>query len=551
MSLLGLVLRNLRLRGLSSTLTALSVALGTMLVTAILILQGALDRHYDAPGRGYQIVVGAPGSALQLVLNAIYHVDDAPGLMPMRVWWELEDDDSVALAVPYAVGDSFRGFRVVATTDAFFAERSPHPAGEGAEKLAEGRPFRFERERLEEVLRELGAELGADGEQGLGPSHRAAEATEVERSGSESEVGGRESESEVGGRHSESESEVGGRESDSESDEHHDDESEQHAEEDEHHDDEEHHADEEHHDDEEHHADEEHHDDEEHHADEEHHDVDEHRGDEHEDHDHGDTHYEAVIGAEVARTLGVQVGDRIEPTHGVEGGRAHDHEHLWEVVGILKSTDTPVDRLVLIPLDSFFAIEDHRGGALLPGTTEPGLSAVLVFPRPGVHKVMLLSRLNRRPEIQVADVHEEIGHLFAIVGSVDVLFLLVSILVIVVGLLSVLVALYNSMNERRREVAILRAIGAPRRWVLGSVVTEATLITAIGAVAGVLLGHALVALAAGRVESAAGFRPSAFDVVPAEGLVVLLVVLAGALAGLLPAWKAYATDVAENLRPTT
>ena len=443
MSLLRLVLRNLRLRGLSSTLTALSVALGTMLVTAILILQGALDRHYDAPGRGYSIVVGAPGSALQLVLNAIYHVDDAPGLMPMRIWWELEADESVALAVPYALGDSFHGFRVVATTDAFFAERSPHPAGEGEAKLAEGRPFRFQRERLENVLRELGATL----------EHARAEPAPR-------------------------------------------------------------------------------------------------RVESHHDHDL-EVHDETVIGAQVAQTLGIRVGDRIEPTHGVEGGRAHDHERLWEVVGILKATDTPVDRLVLIPLDSFFTIEDHRAGALLPGTSEPGLSALLVFPRPGVHKVVLLSRLNRRPEIQVADVHEEIGHLFAIVGSVDVLFLLVALLVVVVGLLSVLIALYNSMNERRREVAILRAIGAPRRWVLGSVVTEASLITAIGAVLGLLMGHGLVALAADRVESSAGFRPSAFDLVPAEGLVVLAVVTAGALAGLWPAWKAYATDVAANLRPPT
>ena len=258
-----------------------------------------------------------------------------------------------------------------------------------------------------------------------------------------------------------------------------------------------------------------------------------------------------MIGAEVASALGVRVGDRIEPTHGVEGSRVHEHEHLWEVVGILKATDTAVDRLVLIPLDSFFAIEDHRAGALLPGTREPGLSAVLVFPRPGVHKVMLLSRLNRRPEIQVADVHEEIRHLFEIVGSVDVLFLLVSILVIVVGVLSVLVALYNSMNERRREVAILRAIGAPRRWVLGTVVVEATVITGLGALAGVVLGHLLVVAAAGRVDAAAGFRPDALTFVPAEALVALLVVAGGALAGLWPAWKAYAADVAENLRPTT
>jgi len=447
-TLLGLVWRNLQLRALSSTLTALGVALGTMLVTAILILQAALAQHYEAPGRGYGIVVGAPGSALQLVLSAIYHVDDAPGLMPMRVWWELEADDSVALAVPYAVGDAFRGYRVVATTDAFFDRRSPQPAGEGAAKLAEGRPFHFDRARLDATLAALGAELGED------PGH-------------------------VGEDHEDGE---------------------------------------------------------------DHRDGEEHQGD--------DDRFEAVVGAEVARALGVRVGDRIEPTHGVEGGRVHDEEHLWEVVGILKPTDTAVDRLVLIPLDSFFAIEDHRGGALLPGTREPGLSAVLVFPRPGVHKVMLLSRLNRRPEIQVADVHEEVRNLFAIVGSVDVLFLLVAILVVVVGVLSVLVALYNSMNERRREVAILRAIGAPRRWVLGSVVTEAMAITALGALAGVALGHLLVAVSASRVEATAGFRPAALTFVPAELAVIALVVVGGALAGLGPAWKAYRTDVAENLRPT-
>ena len=443
MSLLGLVIRNLRLRAVSSSLTALSVALGTMLVTAILILQASLTQHYEGPGRGYSIVVGAPGSALQLVLNAIYHVDDAPGLMPMRVWWELAEDDSVALAVPYAVGDSFRGYRVVATSDAFFDRRAPQPAGAGSEKLADGRPFRFDRHRLDVVLKGLGASLGPD-------------PTPSERPDAHPEDG-----------HSP-------------------------------------------------------------------------RGP-----------FEAVVGAEVARALGIRVGDQIEPSHGVEGARVHEREHLWEVVGILKPTDTAVDRLVLIPLDSFFSIEDHRAGALLPGTTEPGLSAVLVFPRPGVHKVMLLSRLNRRPEIQVADVHEEVRHLFEIVGSVDVLFLLVSILVVVVGVLSVLVALYNSMNERKREVAILRAIGAPRRWVLGSVVLEAALITALGAAIGVGLGHALVAATAGRVEATAGFRPSALTFVPAELAVIGSVVVAGALAGIWPAWKAYATDVADNLRPTS
>ncbi len=258
---------------------------------------------------------------------------------------------------------------------------------------------------------------------------------------------------------------------------------------------------------------------------------------------------EAVIGAEVARALRVTVGSRIEPTHGVEGTAVHEHEHLWEVVGILRETGTPVDKVVFINLDSFFAIEEHAGGATIPGTGEAALSSLLVFPRPGVHKVMLLSRLNRRPDIQIADVQEQVRHLFSIVGSVDVLFLLVSLLVVVIGVLSILVALYNSMSERRRELAILRAIGAGRRVVMGVIVGEALMLTTLGAILGLLMGHALVAASASYVESVAGFRSQVGILLPAELGVLGGVMLLGALAGLVPAWKALRTDVARNLRP--
>ena len=162
MTLWELILRQIRQRSLSSTLTALSVALGVMLVSAILLLQDQMERHFREPGEGYSIVVGAPGSALQLVLNAVYHMDKSPGLMPLRVWPELEANDSVALAVPYALGDAFRGYRVVATTDALFDARFPHPAGEGEEKLLEGRPFAFDREALFEQLEALGARAIAE-----------------------------------------------------------------------------------------------------------------------------------------------------------------------------------------------------------------------------------------------------------------------------------------------------------------------------------------------------------------------------------------------------
>ncbi len=162
---------------------------------------------------------------------------------------------------------------------------------------------------------------------------------------------------------------------------------------------------------------------------------------------------------------------------------------------------------------------------------------------------MLLSSLNRRPELSVADVSEQIRNLFSIVGSVDTVLLLVSILVVVLGVLSILVAIYNTMNERRREVAIMRAIGARRNTVFGAIVGEAAALTSLGAVVGLLLGHLLVYLAGGSVEEAAGFTPNAFRFLPIEIGITMVVVVGGAMAGLVPALKAYRTDVAKHLKP--
>src|SRR6185295_2319218 len=105
---------------------------------------------------------------------------------------------------------------------------------------------------------------------------------------------------------------------------------------------------------------------------------------------------EAVLGATVARQLDIRLGDQIEPTHGVDGaGTAHEHAQFWSVVGILEPTATPVDELVLINLDSFFRIPDHRGG-VIPESGKPAISAVVLFPKPGVHKALLLGQLNKR-----------------------------------------------------------------------------------------------------------------------------------------------------------
>jgi putative ABC transport system permease protein len=109
------------------------------------------------------------------------------------------------------------------------------------------------------------------------------------------------------------------------------------------------------------------------------------------------------------------------------------------------------------------------------------------------------------------------------------------------------VAIYNTLAARRREFAILRILGARRRTVFGILIGEAALLSGLGGLIGLGAGHLVVALTAGAVEQSAGFRPPALVLLPEEGLAYALVVVAGALGGLLPAVEAYRTDVADHL----
>src|SRR4051794_6665392 len=159
-----LILRNVSQHRLSSALTLLSVALGALLLSAILLLRAATENSFFGPSRGFSLVVGPPGSRLELVLNTVFQIGQSPGLLAYDAFEELERNPSTELAVPYAVGDAFRGFRVVGTSDAFFSARFPYPAAATtAGKFSAGRPFQFDATALRVRLDELagGAQAGA------------------------------------------------------------------------------------------------------------------------------------------------------------------------------------------------------------------------------------------------------------------------------------------------------------------------------------------------------------------------------------------------------
>lgn len=252
---------------------------------------------------------------------------------------------------------------------------------------------------------------------------------------------------------------------------------------------------------------------------------------------------EAVIGSTVARRTGLAKGATFSASHGVtEGVNPEIHEEKWTVAGILHETGTPADRAIYIPLENFLAIEGH--------TRCGEISALIVKTRGEFAALSLQSDLNRRTDVMAVVPAEVIGEFFDKIGQADILLLAVSILVIVVAGVSILVSIYNSMNERRRSIAIMRALGAHRRTILAVIILEALFLCLAGGILGIAGGHAMTGLAGSMLQSAAGISLSPW-VFHLHELAVLGGLLGlGSAIGLVPALKAYRTDIAEGLSPT-
>ena len=220
-----------------------------------------------------------------------------------------------------------------------------------------------------------------------------------------------------------------------------------------------------------------------------------------------------------------------------------------KVVGVLKATGTPLDRSIFVPLSGFLSIEGHD--AVVRDDGELQLSAIIVDTKHHLGAQKLRFAFQTRSDAQVAWTHIELLRLFQLVGGGTQVLRVVSWLVLVVASLLVLVALYNTMNERRREIAIMRSLGARRGQILSIILMEALFVSAVGAVAGILLCHGAVLVLADLVEkrTSVPLEWSLFDL--RELYLVLGVTLLGGISGILPAVKGARTSVAENLAPTS
>jgi len=277
----------------------------------------------------------------------------------------------------------------------------------------------------------------------------------------------------------------------------------------------------------------------------------------HDGHDHGielpETWKHAVIGSKVALKLGLELGDTIVPVHGVEGEiGSHAHEDFGcSIVGILAPTNSPIDRAIYIPLGTFLSMDDHVALRETDGA-DPGdvlLSAIIAKP---VHRIgdrYLELAFQTRSDGQVAVPAKEIPRLMEMVGNARDVLQIVSYLVLVVAATSVLVALYNTMNERRREIAIMRSLGARRLQIMRVILQEASLVSLVGAVLGVLACHVAAWALSDSLEETAGVAVDWTTFSIEELWLILGVTALGGVAGILPAIKGSRTPVAVHLGP--
>ena len=272
--------------------------------------------------------------------------------------------------------------------------------------------------------------------------------------------------------------------------------------------------------------------------------------------------FDVVIGADVAKKLDYQIGDQIILAHGISDVAFSRHDNLpFKIVGILAPTGTPVDKTVHVSLEAIEAIHvGWESGANLGHTPDAETLKTYDFQPQQITAMML--GLNSK--IQTFALQREINNyrqeplsaimpgialheLWGMMSVAEQALLIVSGFVVVAGLLGMLSSLLTSLQERRREMAILRAMGARPRHVFGLLISEASALTFLGITLGVAVLFALIAVVAPIVQQSYGINISISAITPHEWKLLMLVQVAGIIIGFIPAFRAYRQSLSDGM----
>ena len=416
MSFWKIVLKSLRHHRFSNGLAAISIAMGIALLVAVYSFKEQSQKTFTEAGLGIDAILGPKGSSLQIVLNAVYHLEDMPGKIKWSYFKEVEKQRLVTQAIPFVVGHSYGGVRVNAIDPKFLSEFEYLP----------GRKFSFSEE---------------EGGQG--------------RPFSES--------------------------------------------------------------------------------------------------------HEAVAGWAAARLLNIKLGQTFNPVCGVqEWDPAHDKD-LITFVGILAPTGTPHDRAIYIPLETFYGLGGHPEETAIMAEQEEYREisgAYLKIKRirggaihPGIQDLKFA--INQSDRNQLVVPAEVMPKLHNIIGWMDRVLIAIAIILTVLSSLFLFFSLLQSLREMRRDLALFRALGATRTSVMGLVILEALIISLLGGIIGLALGHWLIGMGAHFIKVETGVNFTAGYLSMIDWVVVPGAALLGFLAGLVPGIQAYRLGVLQNLSPVS
>ncbi|MDO6590003.1 ABC transporter permease [Loktanella sp. D2R18] len=271
--------------------------------------------------------------------------------------------------------------------------------------------------------------------------------------------------------------------------------------------------------------------------------------------------FDATIGADVAQTLGYAVGDPIVVAHGLASFAEHK-DQPFRVSGILAKTGTPVDRTVIVSLEAIEAIHvDWQSGAQIPGQSTPAdeirqmdlqpqaVTAALVGVKSRLQIFGLQRAINEYPQEPLLAILPGVAlqELWQIVGIAETALVAVSAMVIVTAMIGMMATIFSSLNERRREMAIFRAMGARPRIILSLLVLEAALMAALGALLGLVLLYLGLWVAQPMIDNAFGLWIPIEAPSMREVWVLITVIFAGAIVSMVPAIRAYRLSLADGM----
>lgn len=275
---------------------------------------------------------------------------------------------------------------------------------------------------------------------------------------------------------------------------------------------------------------------------------------------------EVVIGAEVAATHNISLGDELVSTHGFdEGGEAHG-DHGMKVVGILKPSGSVIDRLVISDLHTIWDMhakgeshDDHaheEKAAPRPGgkfrfaeeDANQQITSLLVEYSSPMAAVMFPRFVNGTTTMQAAAPAVETARLFSLLGVGLNALRAFGFILMLVAALGIFIALYNALKDRRYDLAMMRTLGASPGKLLMHVLLEGLVLTGLGIIAGLLIGHVATEWLGGAFSEARQMNLTGWKWLGEEWLVIGATLVIGVIASLIPAIQAYKTDIAKTLQ---